>query len=560
MRTSARPLLCALLAAIVAPRIGLGVASAAEDDLSWCGTGPDGARHALALHAWSTATARRGARASAAADTDEDGVALLADRGDLLVSRNPFDLDGRAVRLLPNGAGGYDAAALSLPLDTAGQALAVGEEDAVPVELPFAFPFYGHRYRAPLVTADGRILLGAADTGTGEKGLGRLLAGPPSIAAFFTNLDPARGGTITATVQAGRAAVLWSGVPGGGQINRNTFEIVLHESGEIDLVYGTMESREGVAGVTPGATLDLTPADLSTGAPAGAAGALVERFSETEKVDLVSVLRRFYASHADSFEQVVVYTTRPLSPAPGTLAFELNVTNEVTGIGLEVLDGAGAWGSAGALESVVYMDAIDPYVASDGFEFLAHEVGHRWLARMRFRDGAGRISSALLGRGAVHWSFFLDTQASVLEGNALRDLGGGRFETVDFARRYSPLDQYVMGLRAPEDVPPLFYVETPDEFRPSRGYKASSSPEAGVTFTGVRRDVRIEQVIAAMGPRLPPAGAAPTVLRQAYVLVSDAAAPATETRRAVVARIRDRFEPYYRAATDGRGEVRTRLP
>jgi hypothetical protein len=379
------------------------------------------------------------------------------------------------------------------------------------------------------------------------------------VAAFYTELDPGRGGTITAAVQADRAAFLWSGVPGGGQVNRNTFEIVLHPDGAVDLVYGTMESREAVAGVTPGATLELTRADLSAPRPLGAPGAVVERFSETEKVDLVSVLRRFYAAHPDAFEQVVVYTTRPLNPAPGTLAFELNVKNLATGIGLDVFDGSAAWGSAGTLESVVYMDTVDPYVASDGFEFLAHEVGHRWLARLRFRD-AGGVTGALLGRGDVHWSFFLDTQASVLEGNSIRDLGGGQFETVDFARGYSPLDQYAMGLRGAAEVPPFFYVASADDFRPSRGYKASSGPEAGVRFTGVRHDVRIDQVIAAMGPRNPPAGAAPTLLRQAYVLVSDLAAPATETRRNAVARIRGRFEPYYRTATDGRGEVRTALP
>jgi hypothetical protein len=539
--------------------LGAATPSAADDGASWCGTGPEGARHALALHAWAATTATL-ARANGPADTDADGVALLADRGDLLVSRNPFDLDGRAVRLLPNGAGGYDAVALSLPLDAPAAPLAIAEEGTAAVELPFAFPFYGQRHRTALVGADGRILFGSPDTGGGDKGLGRFLAGPPSVAAFFADLDPARGGSITARVQDDRAALVWSAVPGGGQINRNTFEIVLHASGEIDLVYGTMESREAVAGVTPGRMLELTRADLSAGAPRGAAGALVERFSETEKVDLVSVLRRFYASHPDAYEQVVVYTARPLNPAPGTLAFELNIQNAVTGIGLEIVDGSAAWGSAGTLESVVYMDAIDPYLQSDGFEFLGHEVAHRWLAHLRFRDGTGAPSSALLGRGAVHWSFFLDTQASVLEGNSIRDLGGGRFETVDFARGYSALDQYVMGLRPPHDVPPLFYVDSPDDFRPSRSYKAGSSPEAGVSFTGVRRDVRIEQVIAAMGPRLPAAGAAPTRLRQAYVLVSDAVAPATELRRTAVARIRSRFEAYYRRATEGRGEVQTSLP
>ncbi len=337
MRTPPGPVLRAIAAGLVGA-IFAGAGPSAAEDAAWCGTGPDGARHALALHAWAAAATAAGARTDAPADRDADGVALLADQGDLLVSRNPFDL------------------------------------------------------------------------------------------------DPARGGSLTALVQADRAAVLWSAVPGGGQVNRNTFEIVLHASGEIDLVYGTMESREAVAGVTPGRTLELTRADLSAATPAGAAGALVERFSETEKLDLVSVLRRFYASHADAFEQVVVYTTRPLNPAPGTLAFELNIKNAVTGIGIEPVDAAAAWGSAGTLESVVYMDAVDPYLGSDGFEFLAHEVGHRWLARLRFREGSGALSSALLGRGAVHWSFFLDTQASVLEGNSIRDLGGGRFETATWTR------------------------------------------------------------------------------------------------------------------------------
>jgi hypothetical protein len=179
-------------------------------------------------------------------------------------------------------------------------------------------------------------------------------------------------------------------------------------------------------------------------------------------------------------------------------------------------------------------------------------VGHRWLARLSFlRDGVP--SGGLLGRGAVHWSFFVDTDASVLEGNDTEDRGGGRFETVDIARRYSALDQYAMGLRSPAEVPPFFVVESPDDFRPNRGYKASTGPEPGVSFTGVRRDVRIEDVIAALGPRLPPAEQAPRLLRQAFILVSDATAPATSERLAAVSRIRTRFAPWYNEATGGRG-------
>ena len=147
-----------------------------------------------------------------------------------------------------------------------------------------------------------------------------------------------------------------------------------------------------------------------------------------------------------------------------------------------------------------------------------------------------------------------------MEGNEIEDRGGGRFETVDFARRFSALDQYVMGFRAPEEVPPFFFAERADDFRPNRSYRSSTAPEAGVSFTGVRRDVRIEDVIAALGPRVPDHARAPRLMRQAFVIVSDALAPATETRRRAVARIRTRFEEEYRRATEGRAAVDSTLP
>jgi hypothetical protein len=379
------------------------------------------------------------------------------------------------------------------------------------------------------------------------------------VAAFFADLDPGRGGTVRATLDAQRAVFTWSAVPGAAQINRNTFQATLHASGVIDLVFGAeVQTREAIVGLTPGAAEDFPAVDLSAGSSLASRGPLAERFSETEKLDLVSVVQRFLRGRPDVFQQVIVYTTRALNPVPGTLAFEVNVRNDVQGIGLARNDDSRAWGSQGTLESVVFMDSVDPYLQLDGFEILGHEVGHRWLTRVRFRDPAGGAGTDLLGRGGVHWSFFADTQASVLEGNRIVDRGGGRFETVDIARGYSPLDQYLMGLRSPGEVPPFFYVAAPDDFRPNRPYKASSAPEAGVSFTGNRRDVRIEDVQAALGPRVPPSS--PPLFRQAFVLVADQEAPATDPRVAAVARIRARFEEYFVTATDGRGRLDTSLP
>src|SRR4029077_13241101 len=110
------------------------------------------------------------------------------------------------------------------------------------------------------------------------------------------------------------------------------------------------------------------------------------------------------------------------------------------------------------------------------------------------RDRGGANSSALLGRDDAHWSFFFDSDASVMEGNDIEDQGGGQFRTVDAVKRYSRLDQYMMGLIPPSQVPSFFYVESPNTAKPK-----PDAPLMGVSFPGPRRDVLIDDVIAING-------------------------------------------------------------
>jgi hypothetical protein len=485
---------------------------------------------------------------------------VLWDRGDLIARRNVFDLEETSLRFTPRAAGGYDLTRLALAPGPPHTPIRLEDNDAQVIELAFEFPFYGRGYSRVFVHSDGSLTFGQPGTPTATS-LAHFLSGPPRVAGLLADLDPARGGEVSTRITPDLASFLWREVPGASQSNRSTFEITLHRGGAIDLSYGErVETREATVGLSPGGVADFSVADFASARPSSFRGALAERFSETEQVDLVAVTHRFFRTHPDSFDQLIVYTTRPLNPLAGTLAFEINVRNAVQGIGLPAFDDSARWGSAGRLESVVYMDSIDLYLEVDGFEVLGHEVGHRWLARLRFRDRDGNESSALLGRGDVHWSFFLDSDASALEGNDIVERGRGRFETVDFARRFSALDQYVMGLRLPDEVPPFFYVREADNFRPNRPFKVSSAPEAGVSFNGLRQDVDIEDVIRAMGHRIPDATRARRLLRQAYVLVADTQAPATKTRTAALDRIRARFEGWYEQATDGRGRVETRLP
>lgn len=527
-------------------------------DARLCGSEPVGSVAPLVLQRYWVS---RGSLAavSASRSRDQDGVAILEDQGDLVAARNLFDLEGRTVRFMPNASGGYDTLVGAGSPGPAGAPVDLQAGAFKELELPFAFPFFGSRQNRVFIHADGHLTLGEAEDPASGWSLGRFLTGPPRVAALFADLDPSRGGSVSARMSAEAAVFLWQDVPGGGQINRNSFQVTLLPSGEIDLAYGEVGSRNAIVGLSPGRSFEFSAADFSSGQPRGAAGAVVERFSEREDLDLVSTLRRFYRDHSDAYDQVVVYTSRPLNPNPGSLAFEINVRNEASGIGLPVFDTARDWGSAGRLESLVFMDSVDPYLELDGFEVLAHEAGHRWLANARIRAPTGSPYGVLQGSGG-HWSFFLDTDASVMGGNDIVERSPGRFETVDIARRYSPLDQYLMGLRLPDEVPPFFYVEGADDFRPNRPYKPSSGSEPGVTFTGVRREVRIEDVVAAMGLRAPDATRAPHVFRQAYVLVADAKAPVTPARLAAVARIRTGFEGYFREATDGRGVVITTLP
>ena len=136
------------------------------------------------------------------------------------------------------------------------------------------------------------------------------------------------------------------------------------------------------------------------------------------------------------------------------------------------------------------MDALSKYPDDPRQKFhgenntlslLGHEVGHRWLAFLNFRDENSQPSQALLGRDRAHWSFFFDSDASVVEGNDIVDHGGGSFSTRAAGQRYSLLDQYAMGLVDQTQVPPFFYVENPVERR---------AAEDGGVFTCCGGDVQ----------------------------------------------------------------------
>ncbi len=549
---------------IVAAVLAQPAAAAGPAAGQWCGTRPNAARDAALEH--QERAARRGVLSSAAnAAVDVGEIAVLQDEGDLATFRNLLDLQGAGLRFTPRGTG-YSASRLALPLSAeAGDTLALQDDDTTSRTLPFAFGFYGTSYDQLFVNSDGNLSFGQGDRASTSRNLGRLVSGAPRIAPLLSDLDPSAAGRVSVAALGDRFTVTWTSVPQFEKSDRNTFQVTLWPDGRIDFAYGSELSatiEEGVVGIAPGAGRGgVTAVDFSAANDASGTGALAESFNESDSLDTLAVARKFYASHRDDYDELVVFTNRRLTRA-GTFAFEQTVRNADQGIGDDVFDRSRDYGSGGRLQSFVMMDEVSKYPQDlerrflgedSALAVLAHEVGHRWLAKARFRDGA-TTSGELLGRDEVHWSFFADTDGSHLEGNDIQETGAGQFRTGAAGVRYSPLDQYLMGLRPAAEVPPFFLVRQPSG---TSDTSTGRDPQSGVSFSGTRRDVTIEDVIAALGPRNPAPGPRPSPLRQAYVLVS--IGPPDPELIARVDRFRAAFEGFFARSSEGRLAVETRL-
>ncbi len=528
----------------------------------WCGTRPHAARDARFAHL--EEQARRGAsdarRTRAVAAPDVDEIAVLQDEGDLALLRRPFDLAGAGLQWSP-AREGYSVSRVDRPVAAvSGERLPLGDDDSREITLPFGFPFYGRTWTSAFVNSDGNLSFGQKDDASTARSLGRVLAGPPRIAALFADLDPSAGGGVTLAAAGDSLSVTWTDVPRFGESDKNTFQVTLRRDGQVSFAWDpgvSTQFDEGVVGLAPGAEAGgFTAVDLSGAAGASGPGALAESFRASDELDTLAVARKFYATHPDDYQQLVVYTSRRLVE-PGTFAYEVTLRNTDAGLGAGSVDFGADYGSRARLESFVdmdywlkYRDALDlVFLGEDNtLSVLAHEVGHRWLAHARYLDGAARMED-LLGRQRAHWSFFAHTAGSHMEGNDIEDQGGGRFRTRPGSQRYSPLDQYLMGLRAPEEVPPFFVVRNPTGIDPD----PEQGPRRDALFSGTRKDVTIQDVIAALGPRNPPPGPREP-WRQAFVYVNLDPVP-DPAALARIERIRAAFPGFFARSTDGRGAL-----
>jgi len=501
----------------------------------------------------------QGAQASAGNSVDIGDIAVVPDEGDLIAPPNTYDLRGVGLRFTKNSAGGYDVRKIDGAFRSAlGHQLTLADDDSVSAPPSFSFSFYGKSQTTAFVNSDGNVTFEEEDKGT-ERNVARLLTGPPRVAAFLADLDPTSGGRIFLNAASDQYTVTWCSVRGFDSARTITTQLTLLPDGTVEMKYADATSLpDAVVGVSPGHSGTFTPVNLSDTGPSGGGSAAVgERFAASVQLDTVAVTKKFYATHPDNYDQLVIWSDASL--IQDSFAYETTIANEIRGIGVDVYDASGEFGSAGRLRSLAVMDWLGKYPEDPGAKFLGEnntlsvlgqEVGHRWLAFLEFRDRTGARSDQLLGRDQAHWSFFFDSDASVEEGNDIEDLGGGSFRTVDAVKRYSLLDQYAMGLVGEGSVPPFFYVESPTNMSVTRS--RTSAPQIGVTFNGTRREVLIQDIIAIHGARVPAAATAPKEHRQAFIYITSAGKNADAGQVQKLDNIRRRWEEFFLSATEGR--------
>ena len=514
---------------------------------------------AVALHRWARERAAAEARPAAATPApvaaDIGNIAVLQDTGDLVLPQNTFDLGGVGLRFAPAG-GGYSVSKIDATFRTPlGNRVTLGDDDSAQMTVPFSFPYYGTGQTNAFVNSDGNITFGQGDNASTDRSLSRMLGGPPRVSPFFADLDPTQGaGKVFVHSAADQFSVTWCQVRGYGVNQSVTVQSTLLPDGTVEIKFDPSTTLgDAIVGTSPGNTTDFAAVNLSNGSGSGSA-AIGEQFASSTSIDTVAVAQKFYATHPDNFDQLLFWTDQSVVSG-GTFSYEETVANQIQGVGQDLYDLTNFYGSGGQLGSVVVMDALSKFPADPNQKFLGEnntlsvmgqEVGHRWLAYLQFRDRTGAASNALLGRDLAHWSFFFNSDASVMEGNQIQDLGGGQFRTVDAVKRYSALDQYAMGLIGAPDVPSFFYVESPNSSQ-----TAASAPQIGVTFTGTRRDVLITDVVAVEGPRLPAVASSPRTHRQAFIYIVSNGKSLDNSQITKLDNIRQQWTAFFLQATGG---------
>jgi hypothetical protein len=504
-------------------------------------------------------------------------VWIIEDDGTLTTSgTNAFDTNAKTFQFAPAGGGVYNVTNPAFSFDPVfGNAVATGDDGAVVVALAFSFPFGGSNWTQMYVSGNGIISFGAHPNPSGFYDPSDFYSTTPKLAGYYLDLDPSSGGTVRSKSEATKHTITWSLVPEYATANVNTIQIVLYPSGNFTFTYNgiaTVLSSNGfpiVNGYHPGGDPPLEVISFSGDIPyvSGAGAAVYEEYYSYANplVNEVALMQRFYSQFPDEFFQLVFFTN--FVQTMTGFANELNIKNDVTGIGLPIFDSSSQYGSNGVLESRCNMNRLAAWLQTDPYNrwfgkgnnfltIMGQEAGHRWGAFTYF-DAGGGASNLILGRGDAHWSYFADMDHSSLEGGNWVSTGGLNYVCPTQIDYFSELDEYLFGLRTPDEVKDFFYISSASNNLLQN--RDDGTPLIGAVASGTFTPVTVEHVIAAEGARTPTEPNENKDLRQGFILLVQSGMAPTQADLDKVAGFRSAWEDYFEKACDGRLTCNTSL-
>jgi uncharacterized protein (TIGR03437 family) len=120
---------------------------------------------------------------------------------------------------------------------------------------------------------------------------------------------------------------------------------------------------------------------------------------------------------------------------------------------------------------------------------------------------------------------------------------------------YAPLDQYLMGLRAPQDVTPTFVVRDPTSSISPNAHP----PYTSAHFDGRRQDIGVDDVARAVGRRTPDYTVAQRRFRFAFAVIVPPGEQPTASQLAQLEAYRQSFPDYFGEASDRNGAAETTI-
>lgn len=514
---------------------------------------------------------------------DVGDVAVIEDDGAIIIPPSKFDLKNRSLLFTPDGDG-YGIARANVEFNTNfgfrlgyffgpdGNLLGNsdnGYRDIMLLGAPFTF--FEVSYDKIFIGTNGYITFGGGDTNA-RVSASAFATALPRIAPLWADLDASEEGNIYYNRLDGRHIITWDALPQGLYSGKSTFQAVLYDDGRIAFVYKNVKARSSLIGLSPGGSeQDPQPVDLSSPPEERITGAFFESFSKQRRLDLPALTRAFYRTHPDAFDAIYVWTDFSYDNGLG-VAHSFNVRNDIAGIGLKIFDRGADYGSPSRMSSIITMGNQNDWPSdpqehvvglNSAISIVCHEQGHRWLAYVRF-DAEHDIKDDLLGRDNSHWSFLVDTRtdsegtfSSLMEGNSWRDNGNGTFATIENAVNYfSPLDEYLMGLRPASEVGNISYLATDTQLKYILREK---SPVSGFSMSAVRKTATVAQIVEREGVRVPAASDAPKEFRIAFILLTEEGSQPSNSTLNKMSRYSDALVRYFSVATDRLGSLNSSL-